>query len=149
MTAGATVIRDTLLTIPEILPLVLNPTSGKYKIFWEEAPDRADMPYIYISYGLGGWDRKSIRAGEASEVTWKVVGVTNKLATAELLAKAIGKLVDPKEYANGNLSLVVNDPLVTCNGRPREMGYIFDRYPVQGHTFFEVGAFVYLYLGHL
>lgn len=145
MVDGATVIRDTLLTIPEVQALTLDAVSGQHKVFWEDIPDGTDMPYIYISYGLGGYDTKSLAAGQASELTWKVVGVTNNMDTARLLTQAISKLVDPKDP----VPLVINDPLVGCNGRPILEGPIFDRYPIQGHSFFEVGGFIRLYLAHL
>jgi hypothetical protein len=145
MVQGATVIRDTLLTIPEILPLTLDAVTGQYKVFWEDVPDGTDFPYIYISYGLGDYDTKSLAAGQASEVTWKVVGVTPNLDTARLFSAAISKFVDPKVP----VPLVINDPLVGCNGRPISAGLIFDRWSIQGHSFFEVGRFVRLYLAHL
>lgn len=133
--AGATIIRDTLLTIADVTSLV-----GQ-KIFWEDVEAGVNPPYIYVSHVLGGYSNRGIQKYTASETTWRVVGLVPDMPTAVLMAKAIAQLQGMSPILTG----VVN---ITCNATIGHIGDIFDRLGIQSHAFAEVGAFFTLDLAH-
>jgi hypothetical protein len=127
---AATVFRDTLMTIPEIIPLV--DMAGQSKIFWEHVDEDVPLPYIVTSYLYGQEDLKYYPS-RAEDSVWKIVGVTNNMVTAVALANAIGKL-HKKEP-------VVNDPDACGYGHIWKVSSYFERQNLQNVALFIVGGY--------
>lgn len=134
----ATVLRDTLKTIPEITSLVT--LKGQQKIFWQHVDDTIPMPYITTSHYLP-YGEKDPRY---SDDLWLVIGHTGDMAVANQFANAISKLDTMMPDTTAFEEVCAYAPL-------RKSLPYFYRYQVQNRPLFKVGSIirVRLYLGSL
>lgn len=117
------VLVDSLASIPDVVTLVGT------KIFWEHADADEELPYIVLTHIMGRRDLDN----SYSDTTWKIVGVTASMVTAEALANAIGQLdhLDPVTTAYVGVCgyIYIEETLP-----------IFDRYQLQNNPLFQVGG---------
>jgi hypothetical protein len=117
------VLTDSLASLPDVVTLVED------RIFWEHVDADQPLPYIVISHIMGKRDTFV----EYSDTTWKVVGVTTDIETAELLALAISQLdrLDPVTTAYVGVCgyIYIEETLP-----------VFDRYQLQNTPLFQVGG---------
>jgi hypothetical protein len=133
----ASVLRDTLITIPEIRELVAQ--GDQYKIFWEHVPENISTPYIVLEHVIGGMMRAP--NSDAGDTHWRIKGVTASMAKSVLMSKAIFKLhrMTPVSNVDGvcpYASLTLASPY-------------FDRDVVQNVPLFYVGGLYRLRLSYL
>lgn len=133
-----TVLYDTLVSITEVQALVgavdVN-DDPYYKIYWEHVEMNVPLPYIVLTHIMGRRDKDN----SYSRTTWKIVGVTTDLETAEDLANAISKL--------DHMSAVTSAYSTVCDMRYIEETLpIFDRFQVQNLPIFMVGGMYELML---
>lgn len=86
--AEATILRDTLLTIPEIQNHFGAGNAGR--IFLLDAPPEIIMPYIVLSHMAGGDDNDA--QSQASTSYWRVMAYTTDYLKRVDIANAIGKM---------------------------------------------------------
>lgn len=84
--AEATILRDTLITIPTITNHFGSGSAAK--IFWLVTPPEIIMPYITLSYVSGGEDNDTL--SRASNSYWRVLAHTADYLKRVDLANAIG-----------------------------------------------------------
>jgi hypothetical protein len=118
------VLSDTLASIADVVTIVGT------KIFWEHADADEELPYIVISNMMGGRDQDN----SYSDSTWKIVGVTGSIITAQALANAISQLdhLDPvtSAYTGVCAYIYIEEKL-----------NVFDRFQIQNTPIFNVGGF--------
>jgi len=124
----ATVLRETLLDIPDVLPLVVDGT--EYKIFWEHVPEDVDLPYIVMLHLTGGEDDDA--QSRATNTFWTVVGVTADMTTASELDNAIDQL-------HRKMPVSSIDGVCGYTWIARQFP-VFNRFVVSGKPVFEVGG---------
>jgi hypothetical protein len=78
-----TVLRDSLVAIPEIQTLVS--MTGGYKIFWENVPDTIPLPYITLHHFSGGYEKDR----RYYDGIWEIKGHTGNMVTSDELENAI------------------------------------------------------------
>lgn len=133
----ASVLRDTLLTIPDVTTLV--GLGGQYKIFWEHVPENIGTPYIVLEHVTGGMLRAP--NSDAGDTHWRVKGVTASMNKAVEMNRAIYKLhrMEP---------VTTNNPEVCAYASITITSPFFDRDVVQNVPFFFVGGLFRLRLSY-
>jgi hypothetical protein len=121
---------ETLLSIPEILPLV--DFGGQYKVFWEHVPQGMELPYIVVSQIMGGDDNSA--QSRASDSTYKIIATTGDMSQAEAFANAISTLHEKLPVVTRFTSIAA--PYTTIE----ETTPIFDRIQVQNIPVFMIGG---------
>ena len=124
------VLTDTLLSLSAITDLVGDgQTPIAYKIYWEHVPQETELPYITLHHIMGGRDKNKAY----SDTTWKIVGHTANIITAQSLANAISQLdhLDPVTTAYPDVCGFIYI---------EEYMPIFDRYQVANTPLIMVGG---------
>lgn len=127
---GATVLRETLLSIPAVLPLV--EWNGQYKVFWEHVDSDVPLPYIVITHMLGGEDNSA--HSRAADMTFKVVAHSGNMNSVPDLMNAINGLHNMQPVCTTYSAIAIGYTTI------EEELPIFDRYTVQNNPLFMVGG---------
>ena len=140
--AGATVLRDTMLSIPAITAFVpLEDDASQYKIFFEHADDNIEMPYFMIQHLAGGFENHTKQT--ACDAHFKIFLTTGDMVVAVSAITALSALhrLAPvmTTYATGNPD---GNEVLDSFSTIRETMPLFERKPVQNYVQF-LGGGVY------
>ena len=116
------IFRDTLIANLDAGLLATITEDSTIKIFWEDADEKWQQPFI-INQIITGGDLNSAQVPYA-EMLWRVVVQTPNVATAGSMENAIHKALARK-------TPVVNFSGVTSSGEIEEVTPVTDRYQVQ------------------